>query len=237
MPFGRPVNHFVLIDICSVDLLVACVRIFTYFKGVSFQETHLWEHFQIGRADKIALMTCLKHLNVSGAFVIIGLGQELDLHLNVSGKCPLGCSLQHVLTVLVFWCWVLLLPRLPPWSRSLRLFPWPSILLYGPLDICLDLLPAAPPPSMQKRDAQHMFLQHRGARTECNSEFTTRKILNSSAIICVRMVAILVQKGPRCLPLLSLAFVETFLCVHLSIQQWENTQTNKQGIPKKEEEW
>ena len=27
--------------------------------------------------------------------------------------------LQHVLTVLVFWSWVLLLPRLPPWSRSL----------------------------------------------------------------------------------------------------------------------
>ena len=43
--------------------------------------------------------------------------------------------LQHVLTVLVFWSWVLLLPRLPPWSRSLRLFHWASILLYGPLDI------------------------------------------------------------------------------------------------------
>ena len=37
--------------------------------------------------------------------------------------------LQHVLTVLVFWSWFLLLPRLPPWSRSLRLFPWASILL------------------------------------------------------------------------------------------------------------
>ena len=28
--------------------------------------------------------------------------------------------IQHVLTVLVFWSWVLLLPRLPPSSRSLR---------------------------------------------------------------------------------------------------------------------
>ena len=72
--------------------------------------------------------------------------------------------IQHVLTVLVFWSWVLLRPRLPP--RSLKLFPWPSILLHGPLDICLDLLPAAPRPPMQKRDAQHMFLQHRGARAE-----------------------------------------------------------------------
>ena len=74
-------------------------------------------------------------------------------------------GLQHVLTVLVFWSWVLLLPRLPPWSRSLRLFPWASILLYGLLDSCLDLLPAAPPP-VQKWDAQHMFLQHRGAHAE-----------------------------------------------------------------------
>ena len=63
---------------------------------------------------------------------------------------------------------VLLLPRLPRWSRSLRMFPWPSISLYGPLDICLDLLPAAPPPPMQKRDPQHKLLQHRGARTDFN---------------------------------------------------------------------
>ena len=33
---------------------------------------------------------------------------------------------------------------------------------------CLDLLPAAPPPPVQKRDAQHKFLQHRGARAEFN---------------------------------------------------------------------
>ena len=73
---------------------------------------------------------------------------------------------QHVLTVLVFQTWVLLLPRLPPSSRSLRLFPWASILLNEPSDICLDLLPAAPLPPVQKRHAQHMFLQHRGAHAE-----------------------------------------------------------------------
>ena len=71
-----------------------------------------------------------------------------------------------MLTVLVFGSWVLLLPWLPPSSRSLRLFPWASILLHGPLDICLDLLPAAPLPPVQKPDAQHMFLQHRGAHAE-----------------------------------------------------------------------
>ena len=38
-----------------------------------------------------------------------------------------------MLNVLVFWSWVLLLPRLPPWSRSLRLSPWASILLYTDL--------------------------------------------------------------------------------------------------------
>ena len=72
--------------------------------------------------------------------------------------------IQHVLTVLAFWSWVLLLPWLPPSSRSLRAFPWASILLHGPLDICLDLLPAPPLPPVQKRDAQHMFLlRRRGA--------------------------------------------------------------------------
>ena len=77
--------------------------------------------------------------------------------------------IQHVLTVLVFLSWVLLLPWPPPSSRSLRLCPWASPLLHGPLDICLDLLPAAPPPPVQKRDAQHKFLQHRGAHTETNT--------------------------------------------------------------------
>ena len=74
--------------------------------------------------------------------------------------------IQHVLTVLVFWSWVLLLHRLPPSSRSLRLFRWASIWLDARLAICLDLLPAASLPPMQKRDAQHMFLQHRGAHTD-----------------------------------------------------------------------
>ena len=45
-----------------------CLRIFTRFKGVSSRETHLWEHF--GRADKFALITCLKKFNVSGTFLM-----------------------------------------------------------------------------------------------------------------------------------------------------------------------
>ena len=40
--------------------------------------------------------------------------------------------------------WVLPLPRLPPWSRSLRLFPWASILLYGPVDIAWICCPQLP---------------------------------------------------------------------------------------------
>ena len=51
--------------------------------------------------------------------------------------------IQHVLTVLGFVFWALLLPWPPPSSRSLRLCPWASILLYGPLNVCLDLLPTA----------------------------------------------------------------------------------------------
>ena len=44
-----------------------CLRICTGFKEVCFRETHLREHF--GRTDKVALITCLKKLNVSGAFL------------------------------------------------------------------------------------------------------------------------------------------------------------------------
>ena len=65
--------------------------------------------------------------------------------------------IQHVLTVLVFLFWGLLLPRHPPSSRSLILCPWASILLHGPLDICLDLLSAAPPPPVQKRTYSTCF--------------------------------------------------------------------------------
>ena len=52
--------------------------------------------------------------------------------------------LQHVLTVLVFWSWSLLLPRLPPRSQGLRLFPWASSLLYGPLEIAWICCPQLP---------------------------------------------------------------------------------------------
>ena len=93
--------------------------------------------------------------------------------------------IQHVLTVLVFGSLVLLLPRRPPLSRSLRLFPWASILLHGPLDICLDLLPAAPLPPMQKRDTQHMLLQHRGAHAEKQRCATLSETLKSEMFIFI----------------------------------------------------
>ena len=34
-------DHFVLIEVCSVDILVACLRMSTGFQGNSFRETHL----------------------------------------------------------------------------------------------------------------------------------------------------------------------------------------------------
>ena len=61
-------------------------------------------------------------------------------HFLVSGKDALGAAPA----------------QLPPWSRSLRALAWASISLHGPLDVCLDVVPAAPIPSMQKGDAQHM---------------------------------------------------------------------------------
>ena len=76
-----------------------------------------------------------------------------------------------MLTVLVFWSCLLLQPRLPPSSQSLRLFPCASVLLHGPLDICLYPLPAAPLAPARKRDARHKFLQHRSASSKTTTEF------------------------------------------------------------------
>ena len=91
-----------------------------------------------------------------GGYRITGIGQ--DHHIGKRGlrgldnpiahwekvrERPPGL-LQHVLTVLVSWSWFLLLPRLPPWSRSLSLCPWASILLYGPLEIAWVCCPQLP---------------------------------------------------------------------------------------------
>ena len=85
--------------------------------------------------------------------------------VNFSARPP-GSS-QHVLPVLVFWSWVLLLPRLPPSSQSLRSCPWTSIFLYGPLEQCLDLLPAALPPPVQKTGrTAHVFTAQGGTRRQ-----------------------------------------------------------------------
>ena len=50
--------------------------------------------------------------------------KPLLLNLSTSSfrKIPPGL-VEHVLTVLVFWSWVLLLHWLPPWPQRLRLFP------------------------------------------------------------------------------------------------------------------
>ena len=61
-------KQFVLIEVCSVDLLVTCLRICTGFVRGSidfFRE-------KFGRTDKIDLITtsCFKKLNVPDAFLI-----------------------------------------------------------------------------------------------------------------------------------------------------------------------
>ena len=77
--------------------------------------------------------------------------------------------IQHVLAVLVFWSWVLLLPRFPPSSRSLRLFAWASILLHGPLDSCLDLLPRSSPTTGAKTGrTAHVFTAQGGTRRDAS---------------------------------------------------------------------
>ena len=95
------------------------------------------------------------------AFRTTAFGNFRPSQFSLSQGRPPGL-IQHVLTVLVSWSRVLLLPRLPPSSRSLRLFPWASILLYGPLNICCPQLRRPP---MQKQDAQaHVFTAQGGTR-------------------------------------------------------------------------
>ena len=94
-------------------------------------------------------------------------GHYTPYHL--SGKYPPGL-LQHVLTVLVFWSWVLLLSQLPPWSRSLRFFPWASILLCGPLDIAWICCPQLPHHPCKMGRTAHVFYSTGGAHAELNAE-------------------------------------------------------------------
>ena len=58
---------FVLMEVCLVDILVACLRISAQaFKVNSFRETHLCEYF--GETDKIALITtCPNNFNASSS--------------------------------------------------------------------------------------------------------------------------------------------------------------------------
>ena len=81
------------------------------------------------------------------------------------GQGPLGWSIMCWLS----WvsgpgCWWR--PTSRASSRSLELCPWPSICFHGPSCKFLDPLPLTSLPPVQKRDAQHMFLQHKRARTE-----------------------------------------------------------------------
>ena len=56
-------------------------------------------------------------------------------------------------------------------SRSLRVCPWSSICFHGALGKFLDLLPPASLPPVQNRDAQHMFLQHKGSHADKSQSY------------------------------------------------------------------
>ena len=70
----KPFRSCVLVEVCSVDILVACWRICAGSKEDSFRETNLWEHFC--RTDKIALVTCLKNWYASSTLLVKNHSQQ-----------------------------------------------------------------------------------------------------------------------------------------------------------------
>ena len=74
--------------------------------------------------------------------------------------------IKHVLTVLLSGVGCLWCPTSRASFRSLKLCPWNSICFRGRSSKFLDLLPPTPLPPVQKRDAQHKFLQHKGGHSD-----------------------------------------------------------------------
>ena len=90
--------------------------------------------------------------------------------------------LQHVLTVLVFWSWVLLLPRLPPWSRSLRLFPWLAFCFTGPWTLLGSAARSSPTTHAKTGRTAHAFTAQGGGDTP----ITTTSKRQSTSAMCIQ---------------------------------------------------
>ena len=73
--------------------------------------------------------------------------------------------IQHVPTVLVFWVLGAADARAPSFVQEPQAVP-NSICFVAPSSKILGSAPPAPQPPVEKRDAQHKFLQHKGAHTE-----------------------------------------------------------------------
>ena len=81
-------NHFLLIEVCSVDVLVACLRISTTFIWAFVRETLLWDYF--GGTDKIALVTCSQNVNISTSF------WWFPRHMRYGNKAVCTCRLVYL---------------------------------------------------------------------------------------------------------------------------------------------
>ena len=105
-----------------------------------------WEYLKICERCWLTQKKSLAHSVCP--FLSIGSKVETSHHRKqnpIFRERPPGL-INHVLTVLVFWSCALLLPRLPPSSRSPKLLPWASILrpLRANFWICCPQLPYRP---------------------------------------------------------------------------------------------
>ena len=98
--------------------------------------------------------------------VILGVGvcPSIQALLHLFREIPPGL-LQHVLTVLVFWSWVLLLARLPPWSRSLGLFPGLVFCFTSPWTLLGSAARSYPTTRAKTGRTAHVFTAQGGTST------------------------------------------------------------------------
>ena len=160
--FQRPLTPILLQKHRDTNGRCIVIQIGGVYSTVCQREGILLQKYRDRNGMCIAML--FKSIGVRGRFDSRTAGEFHAWNATFRDRPP--ALVQLVLTVLVSGlacCWVSVLS----FPRTLRLGLWTSILLYGLLGSCLDLLPTAPLPLLQQQDAQHKFF--------CNMSWSPHK--------------------------------------------------------------